>query len=146
MPKYPVNVIKLAKAQTEAAIATLAEVMTNPKNPPGARVNAACALLDRGWGRPDVSVRVSASGSSESPLAEIGVELLARFLESLRAKEAAAIDVTPAQSQIGTGGLGHDERLESQIGTGESQNGTAQEVLQTGEKRDGSDVTAAVEP
>jgi hypothetical protein len=41
-----------AKALTGKAIATLERVMDDPKAPPAARVTAATAVLDRGWGRP----------------------------------------------------------------------------------------------
>jgi hypothetical protein len=43
---------QLARTHTAAAIDTLAEVNGNKKAPPIARVAAANALLDRGWGRP----------------------------------------------------------------------------------------------
>jgi hypothetical protein len=41
-----------AKVHTETALATLAEICSDPKAPPAARVSAAEALLNRGWGRP----------------------------------------------------------------------------------------------
>lgn len=41
----------LAKTWSEDAIATLAEVMKDKAAPPNARVVAAQALLDRGWGK-----------------------------------------------------------------------------------------------
>jgi hypothetical protein len=34
------------------AIETLAGIMSNPKAPAAARISAACALLDRGYGKP----------------------------------------------------------------------------------------------
>jgi hypothetical protein len=37
----------------------LVEVMTNPKAPAAARVAAAVAVLDRGWGRPPQAVAVA---------------------------------------------------------------------------------------
>jgi hypothetical protein len=41
---------KAAKARTEEALTTLVEVMQSAKSPAGARVSAATAILDRGWG------------------------------------------------------------------------------------------------
>jgi hypothetical protein len=45
-----------AKALTAKAIATLENVMDDPKAPPAARVGAATTVLDRGWGRPTQSI------------------------------------------------------------------------------------------
>jgi hypothetical protein len=47
---------ELARSCTEAAVETLLEIMTNPKAPAAARVAAAVAVLDRGWGRPPQAV------------------------------------------------------------------------------------------
>jgi hypothetical protein len=57
------------KAFTPEAVTTLVEVMQSAKAPAGARVSAAIAILDRGWGKPaqaptgagggDVVIRVS---------------------------------------------------------------------------------------
>jgi hypothetical protein len=51
-PKMDVTIRELARTYTDEAINTLAEVMMNTKAPPTARTQAACALLDRGWGKP----------------------------------------------------------------------------------------------
>lgn len=55
---------QLARMHTPEAIATLAEVNNNPKAPAIARVAAANALLDRGWGKPTeyVEANVQQSG------------------------------------------------------------------------------------
>ena len=50
-PKLDARVRELAQAQTENAIATLVKVMENGKAPAAARVSAATAILDRGWGK-----------------------------------------------------------------------------------------------
>lgn len=57
-PKAIVEVVNLAREQTEAAIRTLAEIAVNADAHPGARVAAACAILDRGWGKPRQDVHV----------------------------------------------------------------------------------------
>ena len=42
----------LARAYTEKAVQTLGGIMSQSDCPPAARVAAATALLDRGWGKP----------------------------------------------------------------------------------------------
>ncbi len=51
-PKVMLVVIDTARAHTLLAIKTLAEVAANPHEPAAARIAAAVALLDRGWGKP----------------------------------------------------------------------------------------------
>ena len=55
-PKSDVTIKDLAKQYTEQAINTLYEITQNKKAPHSARVHAACALLDRGWGKPTQSI------------------------------------------------------------------------------------------
>lgn len=74
----------LAKGFTEAALATLDEIRKNKKNGAMARVAACRELLDRGWGRPPVSVDLTNSDGSMS----------AAWLAALR--EA---DISPEQAQ-----------------------------------------------
>lgn len=50
---------EIARQHTDAAIDTLVKVMENTEASPSARVAAASALLDRGWGRPEQSVKAS---------------------------------------------------------------------------------------
>jgi hypothetical protein len=45
-----------AREMTPEALSTLRTVMNDPKAPPSARVGAATAVLDRGWGRPTQSI------------------------------------------------------------------------------------------
>src|SRR5215472_2990089 len=45
-----------ARELTPEALSTLKTVMVDPKAPPAARVGAATAILDRGWGRPTQSI------------------------------------------------------------------------------------------
>lgn len=47
---------ELARQHTEDAIRTLAAIMLDGEQPARARVAAAEALLDRGWGRPEQPV------------------------------------------------------------------------------------------
>lgn len=51
MAKTPTDIRSLARAHTESAINVLAGIMNEPEAPHAARVSAASALLDRGWGK-----------------------------------------------------------------------------------------------
>ena len=51
-PKVLGDVQELARQKSPEAITTLANIMHNEKAPPAARVAAANALLDRGYGKP----------------------------------------------------------------------------------------------
>jgi hypothetical protein len=57
-PIMPPGLREAAKAKTVEALDVLAAVMRDDKAPPAARVSAAVAILDRGWGRPAQSVQV----------------------------------------------------------------------------------------
>lgn len=52
MAKTPTNIKTLARAHTASAIRILAGIMRQSKAPAAARVAAAVALLNRGWGMP----------------------------------------------------------------------------------------------
>lgn len=51
-PKVIGELREIARERTADALATLVSVMSDPKAPAAARVSAACAVLDRGYGRP----------------------------------------------------------------------------------------------
>ena len=69
-----------AKALTAKAIATLENVMDDPKSPPATRV--AAAILDRGWGRPAQSIEGNVRPFSLA-------DLIAMSWEQRQAKKAA---------------------------------------------------------
>ena len=75
-PKVDVSIRDLAKTYTISAIETLASIMQNPKASSSTRVNAACALLDRGWGKPAIQLNSIQVGMSYE-----------NFLDQLAAKE-----------------------------------------------------------
>ena len=52
MAKASLEIRSLARSHTAGAIKTLAAVMNKKNAPPAARIMAAQALLDRGWGKP----------------------------------------------------------------------------------------------
>ena len=55
-PREVGDMRELAKSYTEAAVRTLATVMNDASASPGARAAAACAILDRAYGRPSQSI------------------------------------------------------------------------------------------
>ena len=72
MAKTPSDIRSLARAHTETALRTLASIVTQKQAPASARVAAATALLDRGWGKPlQTELRVNAGSLSELTDAEI---------------------------------------------------------------------------
>src|SRR6478609_803015 len=85
-PKAVAEVKELARAHTGEAIQTLVSIMTNPKAAPAARVLAANALLDRGYGKPPQHI----SG-------EGGPSYVARLPEPCKTAEEwqASLQLTP---------------------------------------------------
>jgi hypothetical protein len=63
-PKELGHVRDLARQHTEAAVTTLVTIMTNPVEPSRARVAAAEALLNRGWGHPSQPVDLGNADST----------------------------------------------------------------------------------
>lgn len=57
---------ELARAYSEDALAALVEVMRNAEAPAGARIAAANAILDRGWGKPIAAHE--ATGANGGPI------------------------------------------------------------------------------
>lgn len=67
------NIRDLARSYTVDAIQTLVTVMTQKNAAASAKVNAACAILDRGWGKPvqpteNLNVNVSIDSLSDAEL------------------------------------------------------------------------------
>ncbi len=70
MSKTPTDIRSLARSHTGTAIKTLVGVMNQAKAPPAARVAAANAILDRGWGKPNQSLDVKETGRLEKMTSE----------------------------------------------------------------------------
>lgn len=62
MAKAPQDIRSLARSHSETAIKTLVGIMRQPKAPAAARVRAAEALLDRGYGKPNQPIDGDGSG------------------------------------------------------------------------------------
>lgn len=56
MAKTPAEIRSLARGHTESAINCLAGIMNKETAPEAARISAATALLDRGWGKPSQTI------------------------------------------------------------------------------------------
>lgn len=67
-PKLLGEVRDLAQQNTEEAIATLCVIMQDEKKPAAARVAAANAILDRGWGKPQQKIEADIGKSHEDCL------------------------------------------------------------------------------
>jgi hypothetical protein len=87
---------KLARTHTPTALGTLVEIMSNAANPPNARVSAAVALLDRGYGRPSIAVFVEmtpqVSSADREALLGTVVTAMDEMAASTRAAEKRAIE------------------------------------------------------
>jgi hypothetical protein len=59
MAKTPTDIRSLARSHTAKAVRTLAGIMNEARAPAAARVSAAIALLDRGWGKPEQSLEIT---------------------------------------------------------------------------------------
>lgn len=84
----------LARVHTRTAIETLVEIMGDAAAPSAARVTAASAILDRGWGRPQQSVTV------DNTVEHMSDDDLARTIE----QRLAAIAHRAGQGGPGAGG------------------------------------------
>ena len=60
MAKNITEIRSVARAHTKTAINILAGIARQETAPPSARVAAAVALLDRGWGRPSQQIDMDA--------------------------------------------------------------------------------------
>ena len=79
MAKAPTEIKSLARSHTETALATLAGIMRQENAPPHARVAAATALLDRGWGRPEQSMELTGDIQQYVALMPVSVANLAEW-------------------------------------------------------------------
>jgi hypothetical protein len=92
--QWPLAIIselqKLARSHTPAALATLVEIMCNTASPPNARVSAAIALLDRGYGRPSTAVFVEMTPQTSSADPEALLITVVAAMDEMAANAKAA--------------------------------------------------------
>lgn len=65
------SLVDLAKCHTETAVNALANILMSPTAPEAARISAATALLDRGWGRPSQSMELSGKVDGDFTISKI---------------------------------------------------------------------------
>ena len=73
------DVADAARERTQDAIDTLSAIMKDPKAPAAARVSAAQAILDRGYGKPAQAIEVDA-GPDLTHLSDEDLKTLERIL------------------------------------------------------------------
>jgi hypothetical protein len=84
-PKELRDIVELAKAHSADAIDTLASLMRDRKVPPAARVAAANAILDRGFGKPRQGVELSGHDGGPIEHKEVSDEArLEAFMEFMK--------------------------------------------------------------
>ncbi|WP_347268069.1 hypothetical protein [Paracoccus sp. (in: a-proteobacteria)] len=86
---------ELAQGHTESALATLAEIMADATQTGSARIAAATALLDRGYGRPRQTTELT--GPDGGPLTE------APTLDASRLSDAALAEIMAAMDERAQG-------------------------------------------
>ena len=98
-PREVGHVRELARQRTEKAVETLATIMEDTKAPASARVTAAQALLDRGWGRAPQTLNV---GSPSEDIKDLTDEELEARLAEVTAK------LPPEQKKLFDAMFGHE--------------------------------------
>lgn len=89
MAKTPTEIRSLARSHTDAAINALVGIVNQSEAPPAARVAAANAILDRGWGKPVQGVELS--GIDGEPINTVTrIELVAPSLNDDSADPASS--------------------------------------------------------
>ena len=83
MAKPPCDIRSLAQAHTEDAIKTLAEITKQADASAAARVSAAIALLDRGWGKSTQPI-----SPDVDPLEDTTTDELRALLDTIRTLRA----------------------------------------------------------
>jgi hypothetical protein len=68
-----VLVTTLARRHTEDAVNLLAKIVSDEKAPPAARVTAAQALLERGWGKAPIQINLDVKARFDDFLRDVGI-------------------------------------------------------------------------
>ena len=100
-PKVVGDLQEQARQWAPEALEALREIAASKDAPPSARVSAAVALLDRGYGKPAQSI--DAKISNEPSMAQLHLQALKELAERAKENKAARdaqekiIDVTPSK-------------------------------------------------
>ena len=77
-PRVLADVQELARQKSPEAISTLVAIMNNEKAPPAARVAAANALLDRGYGKPTQPISQTLANIDPSTMSDAELAAIVR--------------------------------------------------------------------
>ncbi len=94
MAKAIAEIRSLARAHTETALRVLAGIMEQETAPHAARVSAAPALLDRGWGKPHQTAEIT---HIRKPAAELSDDELAGIISERGRERDSVPSLDPAQ-------------------------------------------------
>lgn len=84
------SLTELAREKTADALAALMAVLEDNRSPAAARVTAATALLDRGWGRPPQTILSIEKELPAGQLSEVDASVrIAAILDAARARRMA---------------------------------------------------------
>jgi hypothetical protein len=98
-PRVVGEVRDLARQHTADAVSTLVDIMQDRKQPAGARVSAAEALLDRGFGRAPQAIALTAIPSTDAVVVSDPIEAAAVYDRIMRgdlALDAVRFESLPA--------------------------------------------------
>lgn len=86
MAKTSADIRSLARSHTATAVRTLAGIMKERRAPAAARVSAAIAVLDRGWGKPQQAIEMDWRQKSPDQMTDEELIALIREMESLTSR------------------------------------------------------------
>jgi len=90
MARALTDIRSLARSHTDMALRTLAGIAEQGDAPPAARVAAATALLDRGWGKPTQPI----AGDEDNPL--VIQQIIRKIVEPSNSGNSDGGQVPPA--------------------------------------------------
>lgn len=94
MAKAPIEIKSLARTHTQSALKTLAAIMNEPSAPAAARVAAAQALIDRGWGKATQFIDATHRKQTANQLSDDELANIATGSSEGTADEAEAPQIT----------------------------------------------------
>jgi len=116
-----IDIKDLARAHAMAAIDVLAEIMTNPNAPAAARISAAKAILDRGFGKPTLEKTEPESREEQVVRIErVIIDPKEPHPERYRGYTHAANDQLPAEEDAGLDQQDQDQAQRAPPDAGES--------------------------
>jgi hypothetical protein len=86
MAKTSADIRSLARSHTATAVRTLAGIMKERRAPAAARVSAAIAVLDRGWGKPQQAIEMDWRQKPPDQMTDEELIALIREMESLTSR------------------------------------------------------------